>query len=328
MSIPKQVQERADAADKLLKEQVEGTEGKTDKDEDLKLVQAPEDDKGNQAGEEPIPDKDKPIDQDPPKEPAQEDFEQKYKVLKGKYDAEIKPLQDEVRGLRQRTSELAELLSKIPEQKAPPAKTPEKTEGPIEAKNLLSEGEIAKFKEAGYDESDLDVLALLAHRSAQKSVAPIESGMKEIAQNTAVTQKDRFWTDLDKSVEDREDLEGEDGFIEFIKAKAPYLNTTRQKVLEAAAKRLDLNTVVEIYDDYRKIRTKPSAPKANLEKQLEPGSGAGPEPPKPAGKIYKAAEIKQFYTDVTKGLYKHDPEEAERIDKDIIRAQVEGRIRP
>ena len=75
---------------------------------------------------------------------------------------------------------------------------------------------------------------------------------------------------------------------------------------------------------------KPSAqpkPEPKLGKQLEPGGGTGGELPA-EGKIYTRAEVKKFYDDQVKGVYKMNPEEAERIDKDIILASTQGRINP
>jgi len=335
MGIPKQAQERGDEADRLLKEQVEGSEGKTKEGEDLKLVPAPTDDKGTQADEESTPDKDKPTDQD---QPVQDDFEQKYKVLKGKYDkevnADVEALQERIKvaeqssgDLNARVSELTNLLSLVQEKKTAPKPKKVKDEL-IEAKSFLSAEEIAKYEDAGYDESDLNILTLLAHRSAQKSVEPIKSGMEKMAQSTAISETDRFWDGFNKAFPNKEELHNEPEFNKFMASKAPYLNGTRQQVLEAAAKRLDLDTVVEVYNDYLKIRKKPAAtPKPKLGNQLEPGGGAGGEIPV-EGKIYTPTEIKKFYDDQVKGFYRNNPEEATRIDKDILLAQVQGRIKP
>ena len=44
------------------------------------------------------------------------------------------------------------------------------------------------------------------------------------------------------------------------------------------------------------------------------------------GPGFTAAEITQYYTDRSKGKYNHDPDAKMRIENEIVKAQMEGRI--
>ena len=347
--LPRQVVERADKADKLMKEKEEeqkkAQEGKTELDEDGKpLVQAPE---NKQAGDDdPIPVKKDPVEEG--------NYEQKYKVLKGKYDKEVKlddqgrsavdVLTEKVRFLEnqgldlvKRNNELVDLLGAIPDTPADPAdpaapNKDAKTDGPIDYKKYLTEEELAQFKDGGYDEEDLKVMALFASRIADQQVKPLAANMQNITKNAAVNKVNSFWDAMKDAIPDRLKLEEDPDFEPFMLERAPYQQVTRQKVLMSAVKRLDLQIVSEIYKSFRVskgIKKAPEVPKTpgakpNLKGQIEPGSGQGSENLIPKeGKIWTPEEASKFYTDWSLGRIPE--EEGAKIAKDIDAAKDEGR---
>ena len=145
-----------------------------------------------------------------------------------------------------------------------------------------------------------------------------------------------FWKELADKVSDWESINSSDEFNTWLDARIPYSNKTRRDALQEAQNELNHGTVIQIFLDFK--AEKPVEKKEDLEgkegldlnKHLEPDSTiARQEIQKevPQGKIYTRQEIKEFYTDVTRGKYKGKEAEAAKIDADILKADKEGRIK-
>jgi NADPH-dependent glutamate synthase beta subunit-like oxidoreductase len=73
------------------------------------------------------------------------------------------------------------------------------------------------------------------------------------------------------------------------------------------------------------------APKAEVDPRealVAPGRGkAGQPQQRSQPKVWNDVDIRKFYSDLRRGVYRGREAEADAIDADIIRANAEGRVR-
>ena len=77
------------------------------------------------------------------------------------------------------------------------------------------------------------------------------------------------------------------------------------------------------------MAAQPQAPKSNpVDKQVSPKAAASAAPTATDNKpVITQAQIKAFYDDVAKGLYRGRPQEMQQIEAKINAAIAEGRVR-
>ncbi len=128
-------------------------------------------------------------------------------------------------------------------------------------------------------------------------------------------------------------------FIEYLDSIDPISNKPIKDLIQSAISTNNLSYVVTVYRDFYNTKYNNPYDKAInnlnqqqqpnndiLEQRVQPTSNAGttPDQSQAEKKIWRRAEIKQFYIDKTQG--KIDPEVAKKISADIEDAALEGRI--
>lgn len=341
--LPAQVQEMADKADALIKEREEAAKPKEEK-----TVEKTKDIiKAEPTVEEP---EHQELKVDPVKtEKTEEDWQHKYNVLKGKYNAEIKPLQDDVnllssmksqaRDLRQRVQEgdivIRDLQEKLKQKEAP---APAKVEMPDSFLSLLSDEDRQHFEEEGIDKRSIEIIGKLA-KEVSKIQAPQPNSvdsvdleeLKREAKESKRIREQAFMDKLSEKVIDWEAINQDEKFNDWLDEVIPYTSTTKRNALRAAHKQLNHSTAIKMFNDFKKTQSvklpePKKEPLLDPEKLIEPESTAGSHEVNttPTGKMYTRAEIKQFYRDVIDKKYSKEDEK--RIDRDIQKANREGRI--
>ena len=338
MAIPKQVEERGKAADETLKKQFENTG-----DPALEPVEVIGDDPG-------LPKK-----KETPTE--EQTWEHKFKVLQGKYDAEVVTVPEKERRIKDLESELYQVrkqmdqlsahnkelddLTKDVKDQLPAKKTVQQAEQElgVDFSKVLSEEELAALEDEGLDAANLKILAKVVSSVSQQAVAPVQQQVtteldavkkdtETVKKDTAENRKNGFYAKVNQ-IHDVAVINNDPGFLKWLDVSPPYNDKTRGQILKAAEKNMDLGTIKTMFEDFKtetgwKVVEKVPPKKRDLKNELEPDNSIAGDPPKTkTGKKRSQEEIKQFYSDAAKdetkplGQRKYTPEEFKRIDNEI-----------
>ena len=298
MGIPAQVLRQEEEADRLMGNPEEEEIQESEESEEV-TEEAPE--------EEPAPQEEEPVDDE--KDRAY--WEQRFKVMEGKFKSEVPRLSEQVRDLTGQNDRLTNLVATFQE---PKETKPEVPEGAY-----LTDEEFQKFEEEGFERSTIDLIGSMAERIAEKRLSKYDSKLDQMSNDVATSAKDRFFSALSVKSPDWEVVNEDEGFIRWLSEPDGYSGNTRQQSLDSAYNGMDSAKVANIFNAYKK-----PAPSNSLERQVAPGKGAAIATPVSQKKTWSKGEITQFYSDQIKGKYSE--KEAVKLEKDIFLAQKEGRI--
>jgi len=284
MGTPKQVEERGAAAL-----------------EELKRING-----NTEAPDEEVHGEDPPIEKQKT-EHTEEDFKQKYKVLQGKYNAEIQELKEdigvlnrqknEISSLRKsadeqtkRNVELTQLLADVQKQLTKPKEEKAEVLDFIPSK-YLSDAELKQLNDEDLPSSTLSLIGKMMQKVVGESQVPVdtsaqderldklESDIKETKEVNAKTASNSFMdsvmlrvtgeTDIDKASAAFDKKNKDANFIKWLGRKIPYSDKTISMALNDAGTRHDVNAVVKIFTDYDNV-AKPEPKKSALENEIEP----------------------------------------------------------
>lgn len=288
----------------------------------------------------------------------QEGWEQKYRVLQGKYNAEVPRLQNQVREqneqLRSFQSQLTatqNLLASLSAQRepAPAASTPATPPAPTK---LVKDEEVKEF---GADLIDVIRRAAREEMSGMlpeidRRVAPVAQranqaaqAAQDVGQRVAQNDQQSVLAMLASAVPNWQELNEDAGFLEWLDQIDPFSGAQRGALLKQAYKAHDGSRVVAFFSGYLKEHAAvtppaaskepaaaPAAPQRKLEQFVAPGTpktGAASTQDGSGKRVWSRAEIGQFYSDVQAGRYKGTKEQRKQTEADIFAAQREGRIR-
>lgn len=269
-----------------------------------------------------------------PTGPAGEDYRQKFEVLQGKYNAEVPRLHAELREVRTLLAAAQAQISAL--QNQPPSNQVQGKTGNSDALNKIR----AEFG----DELADGFLALIEAKSEEKAAkvrqefAPIAERVNTVETRQVKSAGQRFFEDLRKEVPKFDQLNGTgngDGHPEFLSwlgSFEPYAGKTYQSLLEDAYSALDAQRaarIVKAWPGYAAYTAPPAAPSVNpqVESLIDPGpSRPNTQPTGQTKPTYTQDQIRAFYDEVRRGLWRtREPERAAK-DADIALATKEGRI--
>lgn len=302
----------------------------------------------------------------PPAAPAaaqplpQEGYEQKYKVLQGKYNAEVPRLQNQVRELteRQRTHDsemnlMRNLLASLNAQRETAPAAPAQATPPARDK-LVKDEEVREF---GADLIDVMRRVVREENASllpeiDRRVAPVAQRVDQVAQaaqqvgaRVARSDQQSVLAQLEDKVPNWQELNEDAGFLEWLEQVDPYSGYKRGALLQQAYKAHDGPRVVAFFSGYLKEHavvtppanpTPPAAPAQPAQGQKRLDQLVAPGTPKTvptstqdgSGKrVWSRAEIGEFYSSVQAGRFKGTAEQRKALEADIFAAQREGRIR-
>lgn len=322
MGVPKSVIDQAKKAEKLH-EDAYGDKGDKDKGTPPKV-------------EEPAK---APVKPEPPKEePAvvnvqpvipvkgAEDFEQKYRVMQGKYDAEVPALRTQVETLTEQVKKFME--NKVDE----PAKKPENFDAAI---NALKEQYGPEFTNMVNDSAEAKATVIakeIANQIVDERLKDVNDRVNTVAEAQVQTASERFFGNLDGQLSNWRTINTDPAFLTWLNQPidAELGNETYMNRLTEAYNSLDDTKVLTIFNRYLKLN--PQAAQDNISKLEElvipenQGGGEDLTNLNKEKKTYTQVEVSQFYKDSSAGLYKDRPEEKAQMEADIFAAQSEGRI--
>lgn len=352
-ALPKSVQAQIDRANEIIKqvypEQVK--DGEAVNPEDPKAKEEP---KAKEQPKDPEPVKSEV--EDPAPAPAKEDpapddalaaAEQRYKVLQGKYNAEVPRLQQQLRDALDANRDMREQHSNL---KAKVALMEEKAKSTpaAPAKLPLSQEEIDQF---GPDL--IDIIERVAGATVtpliDQKVGTVAKDVQQVKQNTgniektmAESSREKMMKALAEAVPNWEAQDQDPNFLEWLDQTDPYSNTVRGKMLGEAFQANNASRVIAFFKGFQNENRvvssdQPAAAPAEkgsqtgLDKLVAPGSpktGTNTAPNESGKRKWTQKDISALYSKkneyVRKGL--PVPKELAAAESDLIRAQGEGRV--
>lgn len=182
----------------------------------------------------------------------------------------------------------------------------------------------------------VDVVKKTTKRATESVVEPL---MEEVrALKAAAAEKARkesesarqreynsFIADLGALVPDFGTLNLDPKFEQYMMGTDESTGERRLEVFRRAEDYLDANRVADFFLEY-----KASIPKSKREvleeKVTVTGTSTGSVPSKRIPETFTIAEVKKFYDDEARGLYRHKQKEANELEARITKAYIEGRI--
>ena len=317
MALPRQVEAQLRELEALEKQLAEG-HNPAPADPDPQPAEPPQD-------PQPQPAEPKPVEPTPtPTEPvvAEETWQQKYKTLKGMYDAEVPRLHADLRELKGQVDSL---------RKASETK-PVETKKPAAAEKLVTDADVEAF---GQDL--IEVQRKVAREVASEFRGELDAMRAEneklreqlTSTGTQVSEAS-FEQRLYRMVPDFEAVNADPKWIAWLNEVDPLLRAPRSSVAQQAFNRGDAEGVAH-YVAMFKQTVAPAEQKADkteeLERQLQPNRGATSAPPtSQKGKVYTNADIEKMFRKAADLGTKGQTDAAKKLEAEIDAAFMEGRV--
>lgn len=319
MALPKQVEAQIKELEEIEKQLTKAAEPEAQP--------APEEPKAEEAqptkeaAPEPAP---KPeVKPDKPAEPSAEDvtWQQKYRTLKGMYDAEVPRLHAELKELKAQVDKLRQ---------APPApqEPPPKAAEPVK---LVTDADVEAF---GQD------LIEVQRKVAREVAAEFRQELDELKGENAKLREQltatgtqvieaSFEQRLHRLVPDFDAVNADPKWIEWLNEIDPLLRGPRKNVAQQAFNTGDVEGVAHYVKLFKESMTPvaTSDTAQELERQIQPSRSAASAPtPSPKGRIYTNADIQRMFKTAVDLGAKGRHEEARKLEAEIDAAYTEGRV--
>ena len=246
---------------------------------------------------------------DSPPPPQEESWEHRFKVLQGKYNAEVPRFAHENKDLKGRLQSLEEQLDEMRNAK------------PVEL--LVKPEEIEQYGEGLIDVARRVAREELASKDAQ--IAKLRSEIDSVKSVQSHVVQDNFFKSLTEMVPDWEALNADANFLNWLDGVDDLTGETRQSLLGKAENQRDPVRAAKFFNMYKKTSQSWAAQSAaSMEQQIVPPTNQAPSTPQ-SKKIWTRAEITIFYDRVRRGTI--SDADANAIEADIASASFEGRIR-
>jgi uncharacterized protein YukE len=256
------------------------------------------------------------------------EFEQKYKTLRGKYDAEVPRLHQQVRELTAKLDDLHKQLTQPPKQE--PTKAKEKV-------SYVTDADRAEF-----GEELIEVQRRVAREVSQdyedrfeQQEAIIKKLQDQLAQTGNQVGHMSFSQKLIQLVPDFNEVDNDERWIAWLNEYDPMLRSQRRDQAAKAFSEGDAEAVAHYVKLFKATIAEPkpverSNRQAELEKQVTPNRSANSVSTKSVGKesrIYSEREIQGAWDRIrnlnTRKMY----DEAAKLEAEITSAYLEGRVR-
>lgn len=282
--------------------------------------------------------------QQPPVAPVQtEDFEQKYRSLKGKFDTELPLLRNQTSTFERINASLSSQVATLTQQlaafqHAAPASVAE----PVRA---ATDKDVETF---GPELIDLVTRIAGANAATVKSelathLRNVEGQVNRTASEVGTVKVSQQQTDralyeqrLTEAVPNWRDVNATPEWLAWLAEFDPLLGSTRQAAVSTAYTSYDVPRTAAFLNQYAALQRsveidRPLTPQEELARQVSPrATNAMPvttQTSATSGKVWTQAEISAFYTAAIQGKYKANPAEKARIEAEIDTAVSQGRVR-
>ncbi len=278
--IPRKVQEQADNADRILQEMSKEAIPPEVEDD-------PEVDEIEEVKEEP-----------------KIDWEHRYNVLQGKYNAEVPRLNQELQSLKDQYRETQQKVEDL-------SRKPEPT---YDLNNIRDELGDDTANALSSQQQTIDAL--------RQQIEELKGHLTQVGTNQQTSAEQSFYITLEQLVPDWKKVNTQAKFIDWLQVEDEFSGRTRQELLDTAARNLDARRVASFFTGWKRSNPKTQ----NIESVASPNTSKANRSVQEK-QTYTRGEVKQFYDDVARGKYRHDEEKRKKLDFEYTMAQAEGRIR-
>tara|TARA_R110000796_G_scaffold32270_5_gene84676 strand:+ start:1111 stop:2106 length:996 start_codon:yes stop_codon:yes gene_type:complete len=330
MALPRQVQAQlaeVEELEKTLNAQTEAPKKKKAKEPKVSEV-TPEDTEAEvpvEAEAAVEPEEAKPADTSPTD--VADEFEQKYKTLRGKYDAEVPRLHSQVKDLTAKLNNLSESLTAKPKE---PTKPKEKV-------SYVTDEDRAEFGEEliGVQRRVAQEVSQEYEGRFEQQSAVIEQLQKQLKVTGNQVGEMSFSQKLSQIVPDFASIDNDERWVEWLNEYDPMLRGPRRDQAAQAFNTGDAEAVAHYVKLWRESLG-PDVPQerqnrqAELEKQVAPNRSANSATTKSVGKdakFYSEREISAAWNKIRTLNTRHKYDEATKLEADITTAYLEGRVR-
>lgn len=324
MALPRQVEAQLRELEALEKQLAQGQEPTPPANLEANLEADPKPAEPSQ-NQQPAPAEPKPVEPTPtPTEPvvADEKWEQKYKTLKGMYDAEVPRLHADLRELKAQVDSLRKASETKPVEPVKP-KAAEKlvTDADVEAfgSDLIEVQRKVAREVAAEFRGELDAMR-----------AENEKLREQLTSTGTQVSEASFEQRLYRMVPDFEAVNADPKWIAWLNEVDPLLRAPRSSVAQQAFNRGDAEGVAHYVAMFKKsvAPVEPTADKTEeLERQIQPNRSATSTPPtSQKGKVYTNADIEKMFRKATDLGVKGRTDEAKKLEAEIDAAFMEGRV--
>ena len=330
MGLPEQVRKQSEAVQKLYEE----LNGPSEE------ASAPDTEPASDPAQQPEPEarqqQEPQQGESEPQEQVSEDWEHKYKTLQGMFNREMERANQSRQQMQQRMGQLEQLLATTQQQK-------EETQSAPEPKRYVTEEDVSEYGDS------IDVMRRVSREESQqlinyiqkleqelKSVKQLAPRVEQVAQSQAKSAEQLFWDRLNVTVPNWREINNDPKFQEWLMQVDPFTGLSKQAYLEDAQQNLDVQRVSQFFNAWSAetgggVQNKSGIQNrttSELQRQVAPGRSRNTGAPATTNEkpTYSRADIKKFFEDVRQGKYEKNPEERNRIERDIFAAQADGRI--
>jgi outer membrane murein-binding lipoprotein Lpp len=259
----------------------------------------------------------KPVEPEVP----EETWQQKYKTLKGMYDAEVPRLHSDVRELRSQMDRL---------QKA--AETPKPESKPAKMEKLVTDADVQAFGEDLIEVQRKVAREVAAEFRGELDAMRVENEKLREQLTTTGTQVSEasFEQRLYRLVPDFQAVNADDRWIGWLNEVDPLLRAPRKSVAQDAFNRGDAEAVAHYIGMFKSSvapAEQQSDKAAELEKQIQPKRSAANAPVSQQAKTYTDAQVQKMFQRSVELSSRGQRDEAMKLEAEIDAAYREGRVR-
>lgn len=319
MALPRQVEAQLKEIEAIEKQLVDSQQQPTEPVEPTEPTEPVEATTPEPEPTEPVEPTPKPVEP----EPQEEKWEQKYKTLKGMYDAEVPRLHAQLKDLKAQMDSLRQAAEAKPvEQPKPAAKEKLVTDEDVQAFGAdLIEVQRKVAREVAMEfRADLD---------AMKSEN--EELRKMLAQTGNQVSEASFEQRLHRLVPDFDQINLDPKWVDWLNEIDPLLRAPRKSIAQEAFNRGDAEGVAHYVSLFRQTTEPAEAPKSKakseLERQIQPTrSAATAQTASPKGRIYTDSDVRVMYQKAATLGAQGKLEEARKLEAEIDAAYMDGRV--
>lgn len=252
-----------------------------------------------------------PVGELPDQQQKEDLWEHRYKVIEGKYRAEVPRLAADNKELRHQVEALTQQMEQLKSQ----------AEKPVSS--LISEQDREK-----YGDDLLDVMKRAAQEqvaSKDQEIAELKRRLDMVNQTTAKNSELSFYDHLGRIAPDWVTINSDEGFLKWLDEYDEFTGKTRQDLLSEAEAAKDAERVARFFAKWKATQQQQVVTNSSaLASQVVPDTNRVVSPP--TGKrFFTRAEIADFYYRARRGEIGN--KEMVAMESEIHAATIEGRIR-
>lgn len=262
-----------------------------------------------------------------PAPPQPNEWEQKYKVLQGKFNSEVPALHHQVKDLSRKLQEQAErteaLLRQQETKQAEQRPTADPKDVDAFGADLVEMVQRVAQQMLGNTAAKIDGFM----GSVEKRLVQLEQRLQGTTETVAQTAQETFYVQLERMVPDWQAINADQRFLVWLGEDDPLSGRSRQAALDAASGALDVRRTAAIFKAFLDTLPK-QPPKANtaVNKQVSPSSVAAAAPVQTEAPSFTEAEVAELYARNRRREF--TPKQWEQVEQSINTAMAMGRIRP